>query len=139
MSTFAEIRRRLEKRWTLQQSFPNLVTLEYMIKFKEIHPQHVALRSATVLGSVPVVRIECDITAIDRVPAEKVLQRNDAFPFGGIVIRNGRYVVVAAIPLVSPIRYDFILRVMGELASDAVALREQAPSTSKTTTAPESR
>ncbi len=126
MATWDEIREHLRSKYKLLNDDAAWIGLGFAFEreSKTLH-QRVRVEPRSVHG-LPGVMIWCDVLPADKVPPQKALVRNMAFPIGALAIHEDLYVLVAVLPLdgVAWASFDVIIE---SLARDAANLREDAP------------
>jgi hypothetical protein len=129
MPTWNETREHLRTKYTLMQEEAAWVGLgfSFPINGKQLK-QRVRIENRTI-GPIPAVTILCDVIEAARVPPQKALERNYAFPIGGLVVHRGLMMLKATLPL-EGIVFSTLDLIIENLARDAAVLRDAVPAAS---------
>ncbi len=129
MPTWEETRDHLRTKYTLMQEEAGWIGLGFALSIggKEMK-QHVRVENRTI-GPIPALTIMCDVIEAARVPASKALERNYAFPIGGLVVHQGLMMLKATLPLEGLV-FTTLDLILENLARDAAVLRDAVPAAS---------
>ncbi|MFN0251984.1 MAG: hypothetical protein ACKV2T_34225 [Kofleriaceae bacterium] len=78
------------------------------------------------IGPIPGILIGCEVVEATKVPPAKALERNFAFPIGGLATFKGSLILMAVLPL-EGLQWNTLTLILENLAKDAAVLRETAP------------
>ncbi|MGE0401175.1 MAG: hypothetical protein AB7T06_30985 [Kofleriaceae bacterium] len=126
MPTWDETREHLRTKYKLMQDDAAWVGLgfNFTIDGKQL-TQRVRVEPRSI-GPIPGLLVWCDVVEATRVPPQKALERNFAFPIGALAIHQGLIVLMATLPLESVI-FTTLDLIIENLARDAAVLRDNAP------------
>lgn len=127
--TWDELRTVLRSKYQLQHDDASWVGVGFTFPMNGKQAQQQVRIEPHMIGPVPAIRIGCPVIEASRVPPQKALERNVAFPIGALALVQGSYVIIATLPL-EGLPWSTLELILQNLAKDAAALREGAPPTS---------